>query len=199
MNVAAMIPKKLPVRLPILLLLGALGLGQIVVAVVFLKLFSGQGSATATPPAAVKAANLAEPAAEEHAEEVEAHDAGGHEASGHGGHGGHGGGPGGEAEVDLGIYSMTVPRKGAKTLMVSFHLYGTIKTEKQADFTQRYEGHQQRMRQEVLMLLRQSDENQLTDPELFELKKRLLMKINRLLGKAAVSDIIFSDFAILDH
>ena len=168
-------------RLPAILILAAIGLGQVLIALVFLR-----SVPDASPSAAAAEAVPAAPAAEPKHEA--AHDA-------HGGHEEHNV----ETEVDLGTFSLTVSVAQAKPLLLSFHLYGTLNEAKHAEFTARYEAQHHRLRQEVLVLMRGTDMDMLTDPDLTELKKLLLARINRLLGKASLNDIVISDFATLEH
>jgi len=99
-----------------------------------------------------------------------------------------------EHEVDLGTFSLTVSVARSKPLLLSFHLYGTLNESKHSEFAARYEAQHHRLRQEVLVLLRGTDLTLLTDPDLTELKKQLLARINRLLGKASLNEVIVSRF-----
>jgi flagellar basal body-associated protein FliL len=176
--------KRTVARLPAILILAAIGLGQVMVALVFLRSVP-DGSAHA----GTADATLVTPVVETKHEA--AHDS-------HGSHGGHDD-HNMETEVDLGTFSLTVSVARAKPLLLSFHLYGTLNESKHAEFDARYEAQHHRLRQEVLVLLRGTDLALLTDPDLIELKKQLLARLNRLLGKASLNEVIVSDFAILEH
>jgi hypothetical protein len=171
------------------LLLLAIGVGQMVLAMVFLRSASApvQAEPVAAPaPAEPHDKPHEKPHAKPHAAKAE------HAAPAHGDHE-H------ELEVDLGSFGMTVPpSKGHPTLLVSFHLYGTIGEAQQAEFHEKYESFQHRIRQEVLLAVRHSNLDALTDPSLTDFKRDLLTRINRVLGKAALGDLIFSDVAILE-
>jgi hypothetical protein len=176
--------KRTVARLPAILILAAIGLGQVLVALVFLRSVP-DGSAQASSVEAVAAAPVAEP---KHEPAHDSHDS-------HGGHDEHNV----ETEVDLGTFSLTVSVARTRPLLLSFHLYGTLNESKHAEFAARYEAQHHRLRQEVLVLLRGTDITLLTDPDLIELKKQLLARLNRLLGKASLNEVIVSDFAILEH
>lgn len=166
-------------RLPVLLLLIALGVGQMLLALVFLR---------NAPTAPAEAAAAAPPAAPTEQAPAKAE----HGPAAHGEHAV-------EAELDLGNFAMTVPpAKDHGTLLVSFHLYGTLPESEQAEFHERIEALQHRVRQEVLLAVREMSLPALTDPSLGEFKKRLLGRMNRVLGKPALRDLIFSDLAILE-
>jgi flagellar basal body-associated protein FliL len=165
-------------RLPAILILAAIGLGQVMVALVFLRSVP-DGSAHASAADAAPVVPVAEP---KHEAAHDAHDE--HNV---------------ETEVDLGTFSLTVSVARAKPMLLSFHLYGTLNESKHAEFAARYEAQHHRLRQEVLVLLRGTDLALLTDPDLIELKKQLLARLNRLLGKASLNEVIVSDFAIIEH
>ena len=176
-------PKRWFLRLPALLLLLAIGAGQMMLALVFLRSVPTPAHAEGTAPAPAAAESHA---AESHAAKAE------HAAPAHGEHE-H------EMEVDLGTFGMTVPRsKEHPILLVSFHLHGTVAEPQQAEFHERYESFQNRVRQEVLLAVRHSSVDALADPSLTEFKKQLLVRINRVLGKASLSDLVLSDVAILE-
>ncbi|HWC88649.1 MAG TPA: hypothetical protein VG433_03320 [Pirellulales bacterium] len=172
-------------RLPALLLLIAIGVGQMLLALVFLRNVPSATAEVAAPAGATPG---------EHPVTKAEHPA----PAGHGAQAGHGE-HGHESEVDLGNFAMTVPpSKEHATLLVSFHLYGTIQESQHAEFSERYETFEHRIRQEVLLAVRHLNLAALTDPSLTEFKSQLLTRINRVLGHAALGDLIFSDVAILE-
>lgn len=167
-------------RLPALLLLLAIGVGQMLLALVFLR--HAQATPEASPPAGehAPAAAAAAPAKAEHA------------PAAHGEHAT-------QSEVDLSSFAMTVPpAKDHPTLLVSFHLYGTIAESHSAEFHERYESFQHRLRQEVLLAVRHVSLADLTDPALTAFKGQLLTRINRVLAPVQLDDLVFSDVAILE-
>lgn len=155
----------------------------------------------------------AEPAAEhgeEHADPAESHedesahgehgaaDAEHGEEAAHsgGGHGGHGG----AREVDLGEYSCSAFQPAMDTtLLVSFHLYGTVDVAAEHDFGPAFESNQHRIRDQVLTSVRSAVLTELTDPELTALKRQLLARVNRLLGRDLLQRVVFSDFVIVER
>jgi hypothetical protein len=163
------------------MILAAIGLGQVLIALAFLRSVP-DSPAPADAAEAIAVAPVAEPKHEAAHGSHDAHDE--HNV---------------ELEVDLGTFAMTVAVAKSKPLLLSFHLFGTLNESKHAEFTARFEAQHHRLRQEVLVLLRGTDTELLTDPDLTELKKQLLARINRLLGKASLNDLIISDFATLEH
>ena len=165
-------------RLPAILILAAIGLGQVLVALVFLRSVPDSSANSGEAEAAL----IAPVVESKHEAAHEAHDE-----------------HGVETEVDLGTFSLTVSVAKSRPMLLSFHLYGTLNESKHSEFAARFEAQHHRLRQEVLVLLRGTDMTLLTDPDLTELKKQLLARLNRLLGKASLNDVIVSDFAILEH
>jgi flagellar basal body-associated protein FliL len=169
-------------RLPAIILLIAIAVGQVLIAMIFLRSAGdGTNKAEAADPAAAQQAPAEAPKPEPAHEDA---------AADHGA----------EHEVDLGMFSMTVPQPKLRgTLLISFRLYGTIDEHKQPEFSERFQAHTHRIRQDVLFLMRSATIDEMTEAGLETLKKRLLDRINRSLGPAKLSDIIFSEFAILEH
>lgn len=136
----------------------------------------------------------AEPAADEHGK-----------SGGHGGHGGHGepgeaGEAGEEREIDMGEYSLTAFQPASNTtLLVNFHLYGTIAGEEEGFFAASYEANKHRIRDQVLTTIRSAEIADLTDPGLGLIKRQILEKTNRTLGKPVLQGIVFSDFLAVEQ
>jgi flagellar FliL protein len=131
-------------------------------------------------------------------------EAGGHgESGGHGGHGGHGGSghsAHGEAEVDLGKFNVIVHEPSSQiTLRVNFHLIGTVPGEEHTEFEHLLENHKHRLRDHTIFEIRNSKIEDLTDPGLALLKRRILAKSNELLGKPMLRSVVFSDFSFVEQ
>jgi flagellar FliL protein len=136
----------------------------------------------------------------EHAEEPASQD----EHGGHGGHGetakhGHSGGHG-ESEVDLGKYNVVVHQPKAQvTMRINFHLIGTVPAAEHAEFEHLLEAHQHRLRDNTIFAIRNAQVEDLTDPGLALLKRRILAKSNELLGKPLLTSVVFSDFSFIEQ
>ncbi|MCL6505097.1 MAG: flagellar basal body-associated FliL family protein [Pirellulales bacterium] len=105
-----------------------------------------------------------------------------------------------EKEVDLGEFSVTVLHTASNTtLLVDFHLFGTVRVEDEADFSQRYERSKQRIREQILMTVRGAELVDLADPGLGLIRRQILEKSNRLLGKPLLLGVIFSDFVLVEQ
>jgi Flagellar basal body-associated protein FliL len=121
-----------------------------------------------------------------------------------------------QTEVDLGAFSLTVYNPNANNnLLVDFHLYGTVMggasgeaaSEKEpsaeeddaAKLEKLLKGHKHRFRDLVIMIVRNSQITDLSDPGLGLLKRQILAKTNALLGEPLLKEVIFSDFVVVEQ
>jgi flagellar basal body-associated protein FliL len=125
---------------------------------------------------------------------------------GHGGHGGHGEEPkkkvtiGDQTEIDLGQYNVTGYQPVSNTtLIITFHLYGTVKTKHSDDFAQRFEESKHRVRDNIIAIVRSAEVTDLTDAGLGLIKRRVLETTNKTLGKPLVQSVMFSEFSFFEQ
>src|SRR3954462_13386610 len=105
-----------------------------------------------------------------------------------------------ETEVDLGKYNVVVHHPASNvTLRVNFHLIGTVHTEEQHEFEELLSKNQHRLRDQAIFEIRNCQIDDLTDPGLALLKRRILAKSNALLGKPLLHSIVFSDFSFVEQ
>jgi hypothetical protein len=123
---------------------------------------------------------------------------------------GHGGGHGEEpkkkviigeqAEIDLGQYNVTGYQPVSNTtLIITFHLYGTVKTKHADDFAQRFEESKHRVRDNIIAIVRSAEVTDLTDAGLGLIKRRVLETTNKTLGKPLVQSVMFSEFSFFEQ
>lgn len=107
----------------------------------------------------------------------------------------------GEAvEVSLGDFDVTAFQPTSNTtLRVSFKLYATVRVKDEEAVLTLIEERKHRFREQVLEIIRSSEMNDLTDPVLGLIKRKILEKTNRLLGKAMIRGIVFSDFSYYEQ
>ena len=102
-----------------------------------------------------------------------------------------------QIEVDMGDYSVTAYQPvSSTTLRIDFHLYATVGEEDSEEFLTLKEGNDARLREQVNVIVRGADIADLTDPGLGLIKRRILEKTNRILGKPLLRGVIFSDFFV---
>ncbi len=105
-----------------------------------------------------------------------------------------------QVEVDLGEFSVTAYQPVSNTtLRIDFHLYGTIEAAEQKEFTIRREENLHRFRDQVIVTVRSSEITDLTDAGLGLVKRKIMDKTNRMLGKPFLQSIIFSDFSFIEQ
>ena len=105
-----------------------------------------------------------------------------------------------EVEVDLGKYNIMVHKPSSNvTLRVSFHLYGTLPEHEAEHFPEVLAKHQHRLRDKVILEIRNSQIEDLSDPGLALLKRKILAKSNELLGGSALHAVVFSDFSFVEQ
>lgn len=105
-----------------------------------------------------------------------------------------------EKEVDLGEFRVTSYQPATDTTFrVNFHLFGTIAEEDIDDFDVLKEANEARLREQVNVIVRAAEIPDLTDPTLGLIKRRILDKINRILGRPLVKGVIFSDMSFVEQ
>lgn len=103
-------------------------------------------------------------------------------------------------ELDLGEYKITSHQsESSTTVRIDFKLFGVVLEEEQAEMLQLFERHQHRFRDQVIFEVRNASLNDLSDPGLGLIKRRILEKSNRLLGKPILQSIVFSDFSFVEQ
>jgi flagellar FliL protein len=108
--------------------------------------------------------------------------------------------PNSQVEVDLGEFNVTAYQPASNTtLRIDFHLYGTVAAAEQKEFMTRLEENLHRFREQVIVTVRSSEITDLTDAGLGLVKRKIMDKTNRMLGKQLLQTIIFSDFSFIEQ
>jgi flagellar basal body-associated protein FliL len=128
-------------------------------------------------------------------------------------------------EVDLGKFSVTsIDPATNTTLLIDFHLYGGVlvepgdevaegstsehgegnkKTEGEPDDNTRFgrllKKTKHRFRDQVIVIIRNAQMSDLSDPALGLIKRQILAKTNTLFGEPLLKEVIFSDFAVVQQ
>lgn len=99
-------------------------------------------------------------------------------------------------EVSLGSFHVLSYNtdSGSRT-NVDFDLFATVLADEEGDFFDLFEINEQRIREQILVTVRGVDITDLTDPTLGLIKRRILEKTNRALGKPLLQEAIFSKFS----
>ncbi|HYW81118.1 MAG TPA: flagellar basal body-associated FliL family protein [Thermoguttaceae bacterium] len=105
-----------------------------------------------------------------------------------------------QVELDLEQFSVTAFHPISNTTMrIDFVLYGMVSKDDEVEFLDRLEEKRHRFRDEVIMTIRSADIADLTDPTLGLIKRRVLERTNRVLGKPLLKGVIFSEFSFLEQ
>ncbi len=124
-------------------------------------------------------------------------------ADGHGAPGEHAAGGHGEkheVEAELGKYNVVIHQPAANlTMRVNFHLIGTLPEAQETEFHELLAKNEHRLRDQVIFEIRNSRVEDLTDPGLALLKRKILAKSNELLGKPILQTVLFSDFSFIEQ
>ena len=103
-------------------------------------------------------------------------------------------------EVDLGEFAVTSfqPLSGT-SLRIDFHLFGTVTADDNENLDSAMQESRHRVRDQVIVIVRSSDLEDLTDAGLGLIKRKILEKTNRILGRPFLKTIIFSDFSFIEQ
>ncbi|MBN2477108.1 MAG: hypothetical protein JXB62_21045 [Pirellulales bacterium] len=105
-----------------------------------------------------------------------------------------------QVEVDLGEFSVTAFQPVSNTtLRIDFHLYGTVGAEDEQTFLALMNENLHRFREQVIVTVRSADITDLTDAGLGLVKRKILEKTNRIMGKPLLRVVIFSDFSFIEQ
>ena len=105
-----------------------------------------------------------------------------------------------QIEVDLGEFSVTSYQPvSATTLRIDFHLYGTIGIKDESAFLSLMDENLHRFREQIIVIIRSAEITDLTDAGLGLIKRKILEKTNRTLGKPLLRTIIFSEFSFIEQ
>lgn len=105
-----------------------------------------------------------------------------------------------QIEISLGKFSIMAFQPSTNTtLVIDFHLFGSVRTTDRSQFETLFQANENRFRDEVLVTIRSADLTELTDPGLGLIKRKFLTKTNKLLGKPLLQSVIFSEFSFIEQ
>lgn len=103
-------------------------------------------------------------------------------------------------EIPLGEFSVSAYQPISNTtLRIDFQLYGAVKVKDQAELMRRLSENEHRFREQVIVIVRSAELTDLTDAGLGLIKRKILEKSNRTLGKPLLQAVIFSQFSFLEQ
>jgi len=103
-------------------------------------------------------------------------------------------------EVPLGNYHIESHNleSGSQT-NIDFELFATVLADEKYEFVNLFTANEHRIREQVNITVRGANMTDFTDPTLGLIKRRILEKINRALGKPLLHEAIFSKFSFQER
>ncbi len=103
-------------------------------------------------------------------------------------------------EVELGDFEVSAYQPlSSTTLRINVHLFGLVSGDDVDTVMDLLDERQARVREQVTVILRAAELTDLTDPVLGLIKRKILEKTNRILGKPYLEQIVLSDFSFLEQ
>jgi flagellar basal body-associated protein FliL len=102
---------------------------------------------------------------------------------------------GDQSEVELGTFALAIHQPSSNTtLNLTCRVMGTIDKAEQPEYDKLLENNKNRLRERIIIEFRSAELDELTDPGLGLLKRRILEKSNQLLGKPLLKSIMFPEY-----
>jgi flagellar FliL protein len=102
--------------------------------------------------------------------------------------------------VPLGDYSITISQANSSlSLRVDFQLFGTVLEKEMGKLETAFERHKHRFRENIILKIRDSSTEDLSDPSLGLIKRRILETSNTVLGTAILQSVVFSQFSYVEQ
>ena len=103
-------------------------------------------------------------------------------------------------EVKLGPFAVSAFQPLSNTtIRIDFELFATVEMEELEEFKRIYPSVEHRIREQVLVTVRSANINDLTDAGLGLIKRKILDKTNRVMGKPYLKTVVFSDFSFVEQ
>lgn len=103
-------------------------------------------------------------------------------------------------EIPLGDYSLTIAQRNSNTVLrADFTLAGAVLASDESPFGTLMTKHPARFREIVLYEFRNSEREDLDDPELGLIKRRILERSNKLFGKPILKTVMIPDFSYIEQ
>ena len=103
-------------------------------------------------------------------------------------------------EISLGEFGVTSYQPLSNTtLRIDFQLYAVFPAEDADSLMKLLEENKHRYREQILVIMRSAEMTDLTDAGLGLIKRKILEKTNRVLGREILEEVIFSDFSFVEQ
>jgi flagellar basal body-associated protein FliL len=105
-------------------------------------------------------------------------------------------------EVPIGSDTFTCTNTKAAVgavVHVTFKLYAIVSRREEAEFSQAVRSHEARLRQAVITVARSSNREDLDDPNLSTIKRLMRERINKVLKKSFVIEVVVSEYKTMEQ
>jgi flagellar basal body-associated protein FliL len=103
-------------------------------------------------------------------------------------------------EFELGAFNVTKYNpETEKTLVIDFEIYAAVPTVEASEFHKIMESNRNRLREQVIIAVHAAETSDLTEAGLGLIKRTILDKTNRALGKPIVREILISKFNFVER
>jgi flagellar basal body-associated protein FliL len=100
-------------------------------------------------------------------------------------------------EVEIGAFQLSRQAEGGINIHVQLGLSATVPEKLAEEFRKLSAEHQSRIRQSVLSIIRSSSREDLADPSLNLIRRKIQDQLNRLLEKSYLADVVVTEISII--
>jgi flagellar basal body-associated protein FliL len=103
-------------------------------------------------------------------------------------------------EVELGTYNITRYNPATNTtLAIDFELFGTVLADDLSEFQHHFGSSNARIKEQITLTMHTAESADLTDAGLGLIKRQILEKTNRALGRPLLKEVLFSKFNFVER
>ena len=104
------------------------------------------------------------------------------------------------SEVELGAFNITRFNPDSdKTLNIDFMVFGVVLLEEEADFLADFESSRSRIEEQIVMTMHGAKISDLSSAGLGLIKRQILEKTNRALGKPLLREVVFTKLNFVER
>lgn len=104
------------------------------------------------------------------------------------------------ARGTLGEFNMSAFQPlSSTTIRIDFKLWGIVAVDETGDFREQYDANENRIREQILIIMRSADIDDLSEAGLGLIKRKILDKTNHLLSKPFLQSVHFSNFSFVEQ
>lgn len=100
-------------------------------------------------------------------------------------------------EVEIGEFQLTNYSLSGATMHLQFHFNATIEKSENEEFVKLFEEHKSRIRQRILSVLRSSSQEDLADPSLGAIRRKIQDDLNKQLERKLILSVFFTDAHVM--